>query len=78
MEIKTKFNLGDKIIGIRSNHKLQSFVVARVSIFATNGEFEVNYYPSDGNSGYNLDYIDERYCFATEAEALAYIKGEQS
>lgn len=76
MEIKTKFNFGDKVTGIRSNHKLQSFVVARVSIFAKDGDMEVDYYPSDGKGGYNLDYIDEKYCFGTEAEALAYVKDE--
>ena len=74
MEIKTKFNVGDHVIGISFKHQLIDFVVAKIAVSAKADSVEVDYYPSDGKGGYHFVSYDERYCFASKDEALAYIQ----
>ena len=74
MEINTKFNVGDHVLGISYKHQLIDFVVAKIAVSAKADSVEVNYYPSDGKGGYNFVSYDERYCFATKDEALSYIQ----
>lgn len=76
MEIKTKFNLGDKVCGISYAHKLVEFEVGKIEASLKADGTEISYYPSDGKNGYMFSSFNERYCFAFRNEALAYIRGE--
>lgn len=76
MEIKTKFNFGDKVTGINIEHKIVAFEVGKIAVSVKANEVEIEYYPSDGKGGYDFPSFNEKYCFASEADALAYVKGE--
>ena len=76
MEIKTKFNVGDRVTGISCKHQIVAFEVAKIAVSAKADIVEVDYYPSDGKGGYEFSSFPERYCFATTDEALAYIQGK--
>ena len=76
MKIETKFNVGDYVYGINYQHKLAVFEVAKIAVSVKADGVEIDYYPSDGKSGYEFTSFAEKYCFSTEDEALAYIKGE--
>ncbi len=78
MEIKIKFNLGSKVTGINIEHKIVAFEVGKIAVSVKANGTEVEYYPSDGKGGYDFRCFNEKYCFPTEADALAYIKGDQS
>ena len=74
MEINTKFNVGDHVNGISYKHQLVAFDVAKIAVSVRDSGIEINYYPSDGKGGYDFMSFDEKYCFATKDEALAYIQ----
>lgn len=76
MEMRTKFNVGDHIIGISSKHLLVAFEIARIAVFANADSVEVDYYPPLPSDGYGYTSFPEKYCFATKDEALAYIQGK--
>jgi len=76
MEINTKFNVGDHVIGISYKHQIIEFVVVKIDVSLEADILEVDYYPSDGNGGYEFASFPERYCFASIDEALAYVQGE--
>lgn len=76
MVIKTKFDVGDRVTGISSKHLLVAFEIAKIVVSAKADSVEVEYYPSDGNGGYEFTSFAEKYCFSTKGEALAYIQGE--
>ena len=76
MEINTKFNVGDHVIGISYKHQIIEFVVAKIAVSAKADSVEVDYYPSDGKGGYEFTSFSGKYCFATKDEALAYIQGK--
>lgn len=76
MVIKTKFNVGDTVYGISYAHKLVEFEIGHVSVSAKADGVDIEYYPSDGKGGYKFTSYDEKYCFVTIHEALAYIQGE--
>ena len=73
MEIKTKFNVGDHVTGISYKHKLVSFEIAKIAVSARDADVEIDYYPSDGKGSYEFVGFSEKYCFATEREAMTYI-----
>lgn len=75
MEIKTKFNVGDEVFAITHEHRLVKFVVGRIDVAIKKDEVGVFCCPSDGNGGYEYMPFDEKYCFATEDEAMSYVKG---
>ena len=76
MEINTKFNLGDHVIGISYEHQLIDFVVAKIVVSVEADIVEFYYYPSDGSSGYEFNSFLGKYCFETKDEALSYIHGK--
>ena len=76
MEINTKFNVGDHVIGISYKHQLVAFDVAKIAVLLKADILEVYYYPSDGKGGYEFTSFPGNYCFATKDEALAYIQGK--
>jgi len=75
MKITSKFNIGDRVIGIDYNRQLQAFDIAKITISAKADRIEIDYYPSDGNGGYEYMAFNEKYCFNTINEATAYIVG---
>ena len=76
MDIKTEFNVGDRVTGISCKHQIVAFEVAKIAVSAKADIVEVDYYPSDGKGGYEFTSFPEKYCFATKDEALAYIQGK--
>lgn len=76
MEINTKFNVGDRVIGISYKHQLIDFAVAKIAVSLKADILEVDYYPSDGKGGYEFTSFPGKYCFTTKDEALAYIQGK--
>ena len=76
MEINTKFNFGDRVTGISCKHQIVSFEVAKIAVSVKADSVEFDYYPSDGEGGYEFTSFSGKYCFATKDEALAYIQGK--
>ena len=76
MEINTKFNVGDRVTGISCKHQIVSFEVAKIAVSVKADSVEFDYYPSDGEGGYEFTSFSGRYCFATTDEALVYIQGK--
>lgn len=74
MEIKTKFNIGDKVYTIDPKTiKIKGFKVARISAFTTtNGNVIVNLYPKDNS--FLSDYYEENKCFSSQEELIKFIK----
>ena len=71
MNIKTKFNIGDKVFTIDTNTlKVKNFEVKRISTFTADGTTSVTLH--DGDS-YLSNGFDEGKCFMTEAELMTFI-----
>lgn len=73
MEIKTKFNIGDKVFTIdKDSFKIKEFKVASMMVFFNStGNLRTTLYPAD-------DYIssyEEEKCFSTREDLLKYING---
>lgn len=75
MKITSKFNIGDRVIGIDYNRQLQAFEVAKISISVKADNVEIDYYPSDGRGGDEFVTFNEKYCFDTINDATDYIVG---
>lgn len=79
MDITTKYNIGAQVIGISHKRTLKKFKIAAIDAHVKNdGSLEIVYNPSDGNGGVSYEYFEERYCFDSIDQALAYIKSEIS
>ena len=76
MVIRTKFNVGDKIYGISYQHRIIEFEVGKVLTICNHKDVEISYFPSDGKGGCDFVTYDEKYCFPTIHEAIAYVQGE--
>lgn len=74
MNIQTKFKNGDVLFTIeKKNLKIRKFEVGSTHT-STDSEGVTNVsYHAKGDSAY-ADNYDERYCFATKEELLAYIE----
>lgn len=73
MDIKTKFNVGDKVFTLdKEAFKMKKFTVGAVSIWADDDTM-VTYYPKKEEIvDYNERY-KENVCFASENELLSHI-----
>lgn len=73
MNIKTKFNIGDKVCTIdRKTMKVKQFTVGIIKNYITKGDKVETSYVVEGE-GYAGDSYDERFCFANEAELMQYV-----
>lgn len=73
MDIKTKFNVGDKVFTIdKETFKMKRFVVGSVSIWADDDTM-VTYYPKKEEIVDYSERYKENVCFASENELLSYI-----
>ena len=71
MNIKTKFNEGDKVFTIDANTmKVKDFVVSRITTWTSGGKTNVTLYDDES---YTASGYDENKCFATEAELMTFI-----
>lgn len=72
MDIKTRFNIGDKVFTIdKKTMKVREFEIGSASVFASKDEkLDVKYYD---NEYYSRDGYEESFCFATEKELLGFI-----
>ena len=76
MEVKTKFSVGEKVFSFDKNHKLIEFEIAKIFVALDDDNVLVTYYPDDGHGGCNyLESYNEAFCFASEADAVTYVKG---
>ena len=75
MNIKTKFNVGDKVFTIDpSTIKIREFEVEQVKVLAEGGDVKVRYH-AKGDSIFREDYPEEK-CFNTTEELLTFISTE--
>lgn len=75
MEVKTRFNIGEKVYGFDTQHKIVEFEVGGITIVAGKKSKSVYYYAADERDGYDaFRQFDEEYCFTAEEEAIAYAK----
>lgn len=73
MDIKTKFNVGDKVFTLdKETFKMKRFVVGSVSIWADDDTM-VTYYPKKEESVTFNERYNENMCFASENELLSHI-----
>ena len=71
MNIKTNFNIGDKVFTIDTRTlKVKDFEVKRISTFTSDGKTTITLY-DDYN--YMADGYDENKCFSTEKELMTFI-----
>lgn len=73
MKIESKFNIGDHVCGINYLHKLVKFKVERITVYIKADTVEIDYYPSDGKGSFIYEPFNEKYCFSSKDEAMAYI-----
>ena len=73
MDIKTRFNVGDKVFTLdKETFKMREFTVGSVSIWVDD-DTRVSYYPKkDEVVDFNERY-DENVCFASENELLGHV-----
>lgn len=73
MEIKTKFNVGDKVFTIDNNSfRIKEFKVGSMMVFFNDtGNLRTTLYPTDD---YMSSYDEDR-CFPTKEDLLKYING---
>jgi hypothetical protein len=68
MDIKTKFNVGDKLWTIK-DFKAYEFEVGRISIYADKQNADVNYYPK--GDFMSTDSYKEINCYSTKEELIS-------
>ncbi len=72
MNIKTKYNEGDKVYTIDTNcFKVKEFVVGKITTWTAGGKTSVSLYPKDAS--YADPSYDEDKCFTSEKELLNFI-----
>lgn len=78
MDIKTKFNVGERVFTINMNtFKVKVFEIGCISTFVReDGSIHICYTPK-GAGSYSLDNYEESKCFASKEELLSYINSNE-